>query len=139
MSRAHLPLSHDSFRRVEGGMRKLTPIPNSCRLDERGLSHGEELGDLEYQLRDETEQHAREIDSLKKKYELEMNALRSQLQAATVRSYSPPFTRCSFTDSRFLRLPSQTRKHRRTVQLLSTRNLLPHLQSVKRNLLDSPK
>ena len=119
-------------------MRKLTPIPNSCRLDERGLSHGEELGDLEYQLRDETEQHAREIDSLNKKHELEMNALRSQLQTATVRSYFPlSLVVRSLTLAFFV--SSQTRKHQQTVQLLSTRNLLPHLQSVKRNLLDSPK
>ncbi|GAA5995741.1 hypothetical protein JCM5350_005890 [Sporobolomyces pararoseus] len=53
------------------------------RMDEAGLSHGEELGDLEYQLRDETEQHAREIESLNKKHEAEMNALRTQLDAVT--------------------------------------------------------
>jgi hypothetical protein len=53
------------------------------RIEEAGLSHGEELGDLEYQLRDETEQHSREIESMNKKHEAEMNALRTQLDAVT--------------------------------------------------------
>lgn len=72
------------------------------------MSHGEELGDLEYQLRDETEQHAREIDSLNKKHELEINALKAQLQQAT-QSVSSLTLLSSFTRS--LRLISP-RHHR---------------------------
>ena len=106
MSRAPLPLSLDSVRR--GRKEELTRIPNSRRLDERGLSHGEELGDLEYQLRDETEQHAREIDSLNKKHELEMNALRSQLQAATVCPLLVCCLTVSLTDPRLLIVKLET-------------------------------